>query len=518
MAKSKHGFFSELNHVVFWPPFILLGVAVVLNFVAPDSFAKLTNGANAWVLGNFGWLFSLCAFGSVVLCGYICFSNFGKIRFGGVDAQPLMSKWNWFSITICTTIAIGILFWATAEPVTHFVKPPVSSGIESESHQAATFAMSTMYLHWSFTPYAMYAVCSLMFGFAYYNMKMPYSLGSTLVPLFGERLTGKLGNVVDAVCLYALVAGMAAALGAGILQITAGLNEIFGVPRNSLVWACVASAIVGLFVVSSATGLMKGIRILSDINTKALLALVLVAFIVGPTVKILNFGLESFGVYLNNFFGSNLFMGAAANDPWSQGWTVFYWAVWLAWAPITACFLGRIAYGRTVREFMLINFVFPSLFSIGWMAIFGTIAIELQKSGVDLYGITQDKTLGTEAVSYAVLKTFPFAFGVVLFYLVSTFICFVTSADSNTSAMACISSTGISPDNPEGNTWIKIIWGVTVGAVAWVMISFTGGVEGIKIISNLGGFPAAILVLLIIVALFRVVSDPQAYNRIDQAN
>ena len=518
MNKPTGRLFADLNHFVFWPPFLLLLVAVLLNFTAPDSFANITNSANSWVLDNFGWMFSLCAFLSVILCAYICFSEFGEVRIGGETAQPLMSKWNWFSITICTTIAIGILFWATAEPVIHFVNPPATGGIEPESNEAAKFAMSAMYLHWSFTPYAMYAVCSLMFGFAYYNMKQPYSLGSTLAPLFGNRWTRILGNLVDAICLYSLVAGMAAALGAGILQITAGLNEVFGVPRTPFVWALVAFSIVGLFVVSSATGLMKGIRILSDINTKALLLLVLIAFLVGPTVKILSFGLECFGVYLTRFFELNLFTGAANEDPWPKGWTVFYWAVWLAWAPITACFLGRIAYGRTVREFMSMNFVLPSLFSIAWMAIFGTTAIELQKNGVDLHAITKDPTLGTEAVSYAVLKTFPFSFFVVLFYLVSAFICFVTSADSNTTAMACISSTGITPENPEANTWIKIAWGVTVGAVAWVMISFAGGVEGIKIISNLGGFPAAILVLLIIGSLYKVVANPQQYNSVDNGS
>ena len=156
-------------------------------------------------------MFSLCAFLSLCLCIWICFSKFGKVRIGGSKAEPLMSMWNWFSITICTTIAIGILFWSTAEPISHYAGLP-SKIAEPNTPAAATFALSTMYLHWSFTPYAIYCVASLMFAFAYYNMKKPFSLGSTVTPLIGDLATGKGGNVIDAVCLYALVAGMACLL------------------------------------------------------------------------------------------------------------------------------------------------------------------------------------------------------------------------------------------------------------------------------------------------------------------
>ncbi|WP_075085697.1 BCCT family transporter [Mariniblastus fucicola] len=499
-----------LNHVVFWPPFLLLLFAVGLNFLSPDKvgddgkiipggFSKVINGANGWILDHFSWLFSLCAFLALCLCIWICFSKFGKVRIGGSKAKPLMSMWNWFSITICTTIAIGILFWSTAEPVTHYVELPADIA-QPRTPEAATFALSTMYLHWSFTPYALYCVASLMFAFAYYNMKKPFSLGSTLTPLFGDWSTGKGGNIIDAVCLYSLVAGMAAALGSGILMLSGGLTDVAGIPSNSAVWAGITFAIVATFIVSSATGLMNGIRILSDINTKLLMLLAVVALICGPTVWILTQSGAALVDYVVHFVPRNT---QFFPENWGKNWTVFYWAVWLAWAPITACFLGRISYGRTVREFMLVNFIFPSLFAIVWMSIFSGTALYQEINGVDLYQFIDAEK--EEAVSYAVFKQFPFSTAVVIFYMVSAFVCFVTSSDSNMSAMASISSSGISPENPEGQQWLKIVWGVAVGTVAWTMISFTGCTDGIKILSNLGGFPAAILELFIIGSLVRVV-------------
>ena len=532
---------TGLNHFVFWPPFLLLLSAIVLNFWSPDQiqdgelvpgkFSTTVTIANTWVLDQFGWLFSVCAFFSVMLCLAICCtvfwrSGFASVRIGGPNAKPLMSLWNWFSITICTTIAIGILFWSTAEPIDHLTKPPGFANVESGSRDAAVLALSTMYLHWSFTPYSLYCVASLMFAFAFYNMKQPFTLGATLTPLFGRFAIGRGSAVIDAICLYSLVAGMAAALGSGILMINGGLHDLWGVPNaNQWVLGGIAFAIVFTFVISSATGLMKGIRILSDVNTRLLMGLALVPLLFVPTFFLISLGGEALWDYVTHFFYRNLAVSKTATgemrifspDEWSQGYTVFYWAVWMAWAPITACFLGRIAYGRTVKEFMLVNFIFPSFFAIAWMTIFSGTALYYQMEGqVNLADVIATK--GHESVSIAVLNQFPFAVGLVSFYLLSAFICFVTSSDSNMSAMASVSSTGISPDNPEGNSWLKIVWGVTVGMVAWIMICFAGGVEGVKTLSTLGGLPAAFLELFIIAALVKVVFFHRRFDRFSESN
>lgn len=540
-SKSR-GLFSDLNHFVFWPPFLLLLSAIVLNFWAPDEvvdgvklaggFSTAVSDANSWVLDQFGWLFSCCAFFSVMLCMAICCtafwkSGFASVRIGGPNAKPLMSLWNWFSITICTTIAIGILFWSTAEPIDHLTSPPEFANVEPGTHEAAVFALSTMYLHWSFTPYSLYCVASLMFAFAFYNMKQPFTLGATLTPLFGRFAVGRGSYLIDAICLYSLVAGMAAALGTGILLINGGLHHLWGVPnQNQWVLGGIVFAIVFTFVISSATGLMKGIRILSDVNAKLLIGLALVPLLLGPTFFLVSLGGEALWDYVTHFFYRNLAVSFTATgeprvfspDEWSKGgYTVFYWAVWIAWAPITACFLGRIAYGRTVKEFMLVNFIFPSIFAIAWMTIFSGTALYYQMEGqVDLADAIATK--GHQSVSIAVLDQFPLATGLVMFYLLSAFVCFVTSSDSNMSAMSSISSTGISPDNPEGNPWLKIIWGVTVGTVSWIMICFAGGIEGVKMLSNLGGLPAAFLQLLIIGALLRVVFFHHRLNCFSDSN
>jgi glycine betaine transporter len=488
-------------------------VTAGLNLAFPDWFGERFKTANDWLISNCGGLFVVCAFASLAMCLWICVSPFGAVRLGGKKAQPLLKFWDWFAITLCTTIAVGILFWSTAEPVSHFVEPPKGLGIEPRSEEAERFALSALYLHWTFVPYSIYCAASLAFAFAHYNMRLPFSLGSTLVPVIGRRLAERFGALVDGLCLFALVAGMAASLGTGILTIAGGLNELWRVPSSPWVWAAVALAIVLTFTVSSATGLMKGIRILSDINAKGLLILGAVVFLLGPSLLILKSGGAAVVEFGQRFYETGLELSLASDDVWPKQWSIFYWAVWLAWTPITACFLGRIAYGRTVREFMLVNFILPSVFCIAWMATFGVTALELQKSGTDLYGLVAANQY--ESVSYVVLRSLPFGTAMIVFYLLSAFVCFVTSADSNTTAMAGISSRGVSLENPEGRLSTKVAWGLLVGLTAWTMITFAN-VDGIKYLSNLGGFPAAVLVLLILISLVVIQFRHREFNVVDK--
>jgi choline-glycine betaine transporter len=425
-----------------------------------------------------------------------------------------MSDYHGFAITLCTTIAIGILFWGTAEPLYHYLYPPAGLGIEAGSPQAVRFAMSTMFMHWTFTPYAIYTLPALVFSFAFYNMRKPFSLGSTLTPLMGDKAAGAFGQVIDMLCLSALILGMAASLGTGILSLAGGLSYKYGLSNNALTYWMLGAIIVGTFIFSAGSGLMKGIRVLSDINTKALFFVTIFVFLFGPTVYILQLGTEGFGEYLSTFFQRSLLTGAATFAPekgidgWAQGWTNFYFANWLAWSPITALFLGRLGYGHTVRKFLTFNFVLPAIFSGIWMSIFAGASLKFELDGK---GIAGQLARGPEYTGFAVLDNLPLSVVIIPLFLFCGFICFVTAADSNTNAMSGISTTGISPEDPEPKLPMKIIWGIIVGMVAVVMIS-TSGIDGIKTLSNLGGLPALFIELALLAVLVMIMKNPSKYD------
>ena len=166
-----------------------------------------------------------------LFCGVICGSSFGRTVLGGPKAKKLLMTWQMFAVVLTTNIATGILFWGVFDPAWHLSHPP--GGIVPNSPEAAHFAISTVYLHWTLPPYAFGSMVGLMFACAYYNMKRPFSLGAPLAPLLGRLGDGKVGHVIDAVCLYCLVAGLTSALAGSALLLGGGIHKMLNIAEKA---------------------------------------------------------------------------------------------------------------------------------------------------------------------------------------------------------------------------------------------------------------------------------------------
>ena len=497
--------FTTLNHKVFWIPFFLVLLSLFLSAIQPELFLDKTTQANNWILKNFGILFSWSTFVFLILLVVIYFSPLGSVRIGGENAKPILSKWKWFSITICTTIATGILFWGAAEPLTHMHAPPAGLGFEKASTGAQDFAMSTMFMHWTFSPYGIYTVGGLLFALCFYNFKQKFSLGALFFPLMGKPVEGNLAHGIDAICLYSLVAGMAASLGTGMLTISGGMNAVFGMTQTTFLLGMIGLVIVATFIASSVSGLKKGIQILSDINIKIFFGLAIFVFITGPTLEMLTFGWNGLKDYVIHFIPRSLSLGNEIDDAWRNGWTTFYFANWMAWAPISTLFLGFLSVGYRVRTFIHFNLIFPSLFSLLWMTIISGTTMSIDLSFGEAFPLNQVMAEeGVQGVIFGLLNYLPWEGVASVVFLFATFLSFVTAADSNTTAMSNISNHGISPENPESPLATKIIWGVLIGGISFVMVSLSG-IDGVKMLSNLGGFPALWLFMFVGLSLGKLV-------------
>lgn len=248
---------QQLRPFVFFPAFILLVLTIILNVVNPEAFLKMTTTAKNFMVIDMGWLFSIAGVTSLILVILIYFSPLGKIKLGGEDAKPILKKSSWFAITLCTTIAAGILFWGTAEPMWHLAYPPASLGIEPMSPQAAIFAMETMFLHWTFVPYAIYAVPTIMFAFAYYNMKRSFSVGSQIAPLLSVEKQNKVNSLIDAIVLFTVAAGIGSSFGTAVMNMGGGLNSLLGLDNSKTLWVIITVVGTIAFIISSGSGLMK---------------------------------------------------------------------------------------------------------------------------------------------------------------------------------------------------------------------------------------------------------------------
>lgn len=377
------GSFSRLQHVKFWLPFIFLSATIAFSICRKEQFLEYIQSINSWILTNFSWLFSWSALMVLLILVVIYFSPVSRIRIGGKNAKPILTKWRWFSITICTTIATGLLFWGTAEPLMHLNQPPETMNLVPGSLQARNFAMSAMFMHWTLTPYGIYTLAGLVFAISYYNLRQPFQVGSLVYPLLGKYVQGKIGTAADIICLYSLIAGMAASLGAGILTLAGGINNLFGISTGQWVLGLIGSTIVITFIISAASGLMKGIRILSDYNVRIFFFIALIFLLFGPLSDMLKIAGNGSVQYITTFIPRSINWNNLLGNDWFQSWTVFNWANWLAWTPITALFLGRLSVGYTIKQYIHVNLLLPALFSAVWVSIFSGSALssDIQTNG-----------------------------------------------------------------------------------------------------------------------------------------
>lgn len=484
-------------------PLLLLLVGALMSITAGQWFINLQQQLVDQLISRLDWLFNWSTFLFVLLVIAVYYSPLGKQRIGGASAKPILPKWRWFAITLCTTIATGILFWGTAEPIFHLRDYPLSGETDP------AFAMSTLFLHWTITPYAIYTVAGLAFALAYYNRKQPFSLATMLYALRNRPVDTRTAAIIDSVCLYGLVAGMAASLGAGVLTLCGGIQQFYPHFDGPVAYGLICLGIVLAFIISANSGLQKGIRWLSGFNFIGFCFLAIIVFSFGPITNILSLASEGLVDFAENFFARSTNINNPITAEWRQGWTSFYWANWFAWAPISALFLGRLSVGYTVKEFIQINWLWTSLFGGFWMVIFGGTAItyDLNSNGQLQELLTAE---GPESIVYALLSASSLSAqpiyllntSLVIFFLLLVFLSYVTAADSNVSAMSALSVNGVQADSPEAPLVIKIIWGTAIGIIAWAMIS-TAGIDGIKLISILGGLPAMLLIIVVAIGLAR---------------
>ena len=241
----------------------LLYIAIiVLGLVAPEWFATGESFIVEFTCLNFGALYDLLTLGLVAFCVWVMFSKkVGDIRIGGESAKPIMSKWNWFVISLCGGIATGIVFWSIAEPITHFIEGiPGFAGLYAPgTEQGAMLALATTYLHWGISEYAYYCVAGIAIGVAVYNMKLPYRVSACLYPILGKKAMGVIGTIVDILCVFGLAGGVSASLCEGALQLGAGIGILTGVTPGRFLWIVILVAVVITFLIyKKLSPLLKG--------------------------------------------------------------------------------------------------------------------------------------------------------------------------------------------------------------------------------------------------------------------
>jgi len=472
---------------------------IVLTVIFREQSAAFFQNVLDGIGNTFGWLYILAANFFVIVMVLIAMSDYGKIRIGGPDALPEFSTFSWYSMLISAGMGIGLMFWSVAEPVFHYMTPSPMFDVPPQTAQSAQVALGLTYYHWGIHPWGIYALVGLSLAFFAYNRKLPLTIRSIFYPLLGEKIYGFWGNIIDILSVLATLFGLATSLGLGVKQVSSGLNYLFGFPVSTEFAVLLIAVITFFAVLSIATGLDKGVKMLSMANMITAGAFMLFLLVVGPTVYILKVFTQNIGFYIQNLpqlsFWVETYYGAEGSN-WQNPWTIFYWGWWISWSPFVGMFIARISKGRTVREFILGVMVFPTLLSFLWMSSFGGSALWLELTKTADIGAAVKSEVSTAL--FVMLEQFPLTSVTSFIGILLVTVFFVTSSDSGSLVVDHLTSGG-KLDSPVPQ---RIFWGVMEGVCAAALL-MGGGLVALQSASIATGLPFTIVLLIMCYSLYR---------------
>ena len=498
MNKSK-----RIDKIVIGISLAMFGVTILGTAINSEAFLGHMWGAVNSIYNSAGWFLNIMTLICVIFVLYFLFSRAGDIKIGGEDAEPEFSKVTWWSISLCAGMGMGIVFWPAAECIEYAVRPAAGAHIAAGSHAAYLWAEAQTLNHWVITLYAVYVAVGVVATITYHNLKQPFSVTASLYPTFGDKVY-KYRSVIDGIVTFALVGGVAGSFGYGVMQVGNGLEQIFGIKVSNGLYITITCVISVIFICSAMSGLKKGITWLSNQNSRLFVGILLFVIMTGPTVYSLNMGVESLGNLLSNFFEYITFTEPeVTGEKWSIGWNWLWYIDYFIFAPTTALFLARLSKGRTVREFVTINFVLPGAFCMIWTWFFGGLASHIQRTGImDLNAVIQNE--GYEAVMLRILDTLPLANIIKVIMLLIVCVSFITMTDS---AITTIAKMSMKPEkefdgeDTEAPGAVRLFWGV-ITLVITIIFVLIGGLDGCKAIKLLVGVPILILESVVVVGFW----------------
>lgn len=483
------------KQIVFIASIVVAVITILYGFFNSAGMEAVSGIVMQFVSDKFGWLYIIFVFFLCVFLAWLAFGKYGSIRLGGDTEKPEYSNFHWYAMLFCGGTGIGLVFWSIAEPLSHYVSPP--EGMEGGTVEAANFSIRTCFLHWGITQWVCFAIVGL--GLAYFQFRKHKKslISSLLAPIIGEKMTeGAIGKLIDIFSVIVSFAGVATSLGLGVSQICGGLNFLFDIPNGKTTWLIIIVVISCVFLASSISGVNRGIKFLSSINTYIAFSLLLLSFMVGPHMQILNTMVNGVGQHIQNFIGDTLMINPFGDNTWIMNWRVFYFAWFIAWTPFVGMFIARISRGRTIKEFIVGVVIIPTFFTIIWLSVFGTIALNASGN----WSLTELAAMvsSPETTVFIVFKEYPLSKLISIIIVLLLAIFFVTSADSATYSLSVMTSNG----NLNPPTYKKVVWAIVEAAIAFALLS-AGSLKPLQTISIASSLPFLFIMIAMCPALIK---------------
>ncbi len=496
LKKDSYEYETEKPGTVFIVSTIIVFLFVVWGFIRPDQLAKVANAGLDFMIETFGWYYMIVASLFVLFVIFLAVSPYGKLRLGKPDDRPEFSFYSWIAMLFAAGIGVGFVFWGVAEPVLYYEDTPLGQTVSSDT-EAARLALNYGIFHWAIHPWAIFSLAALALGYVQFRKDQPALISSAFYPLFGNSVRGKLGQVIDILAVLATSTGVATTFGLSAMQISGGLSHLTGLPNTTATQLIIIAIVAVLFMISTASGLDKGIRYLSNINLTIAAILLLFVLFVGPTVSLLENFTSSLGGYVSNLIPMSLTMTPFSDNSWLGTNTIFYWAWHISWAPFMGLFIARISRGRTIRQFVAGALLLPAFLAVLWFSVFGGAALHLEITGIaPIVEIVHDTV---ELALFVTLEQYPLAFITCGIAVILIVIFFITSADSASYTLGAMTSKG----SLHPNLFSKLTWGILIAGTAAVLL-LSNGLEALQTASIIAALPFSFIMIMMIISMVKM--------------
>ncbi|WP_367107108.1 BCCT family transporter [uncultured Psychrobacter sp.] len=497
---ERLGPFPRVNKPVFITSGVLIVGFILFGVFFTEAAAALFSFLQSFITDKFGWLFIILVNIALIFCIYLAASRYGDIRLGNQTERPQYTLFSWIGMLFSAGIGIGLVYWGTAEPLYHYMAPPLG---EAETLDAAKQAMNLSFLHWGLHAWAIYTIVALALAYFHFRRGLPLSIRSTLYPILGQRIYGNWGHTVDILAVFGTMFGVVTSLGLGVMQINSGLENLFGIPNNIIVQFITIAFVTALACGSLMLGLDKGIKRLSDINMGFTGVLLAFMVILGPTLFIFDSFIENIGNYITAIVPLSTWGEAYSSTDWQSAWTIFYWAWWVSWSPFVGVFIARISRGRTIREFVLGVLLIPMTILFFWFTTFGGVGIHMEllaNANPEMIspGLVEAVQADIGSAIFQLVEYYPLTKPITFLIVIMIVLWFVTSSDSASFVIDMLTAGG--DTNPPKIQ--RLFWALMQGLIAAILLA-AGGLGALQAAAIVAGLPFAFVIFVMMYALLR---------------
>lgn len=489
---------------------LLISSAVILVFsvwaiVVPHDARTAMKAAVEWIALNLGWYYVLTMTLVISFVLWVALSREGNVRLGPDHSRPQYKLVTWVAMLFAAGVGIDMLFYSVTGPVVQYLYPPSGEGGTPAARSDAV--VWTMF-HYGVAGWSMYALLGMAMGYFAYRWGMPLSIRAALYPLLGKRVRGPLGDGISIIALVGTVFGVATSMGIGVVLLSVGFSLIFGLTDGLALQIALVIGAVVLTIGATTSGVDRGIRWISELNLWSAVAMMVYILFTGQTAFLLNALVENIGQFFVTFLSRTLqtFAYEPGGAEWMGGWTLFFWAFWLAWGPFVGVFLARISRGRTLREFVIAAITAPVLCDFIIVSLFGNSA---------LYHVLQGNMMFAELAIqspergwYALLEMFPGAMFLIGLATLSGLLFYLTSANSGAMVMSNFSASIPEPSH-DGPKWLRVFWALLT-AVLTVAMLLAGGVTTMEYATLIFALPVTIIAYLVMASFYKVLRMERA--------